>query len=81
MTHATPDTAIRHDTLARVTGRSGRGTARQTVRIPEDLWDELGTVAPENVSRSEVIRAFIEWYVRRPGAKLPKRPDTPPAGE
>ena len=72
MTHATPETENRHDTLAAVTGRSGRGTARQTVRVDEDLWARFGAVADPD--RSAVLREFIAWYVREPGAKLPARP-------
>ena len=72
MTRATPEPRNRHDTLDRVTGRSGRGTARQTVRVDEDLWSRFGEVAEPD--RSAVLREFISWYVRDPGAKMPKRP-------
>lgn len=49
----------------------GKGTKRQSIRIDEDLWTEYERVAVP--SRSEELRAFIEWRVGRRGAKLPGR--------
>lgn len=72
MTHATPDAEICHDTLTPVTGKSGRGTARQTIRVDEPLWERFGGIAEPD--RSTVLREFIRWYLREPGAKAPKRP-------
>lgn len=77
MTHASLPGSKRHDTLAVVTGRSGRGTARQTIRIDETLWERFGGLVPGG-NRSDVIREFIRWYVRdresgRP-VGMPKRP-------
>lgn len=51
-------------------------------RAPDDEWDgfEEATRAmhPEGRSpRGRVLREFMRWYMRRPGAKLP---DRPPAG-
>jgi hypothetical protein len=51
-------------------------------RAPDDEWIPFGaatkTVHPTGRSpRGRVIREFIRWYMRRPGAKLPERP---PAG-
>jgi hypothetical protein len=48
-------------------------------RAPDDEWVpfEAATraVHPEGRSpRGRVIREFIRWYMRRPGAKLPERP-------
>ena len=77
MTHASLGEPNRHDTLAVVTGRSGRGTARQTIRVEEALWNRFGVVATnQGTDRSALLREFIAWYLRTPGAKLPKRPDT-----
>lgn len=45
------------------------------MRMGRDLWEQLGTVSGD---RSALIRAFARWYVREPGAKLPKRPDSIP---
>jgi hypothetical protein len=74
MTHVADQSGICHDTLSDVmTGRSGRGTARQTVRIDHELWDRFGVAARSaGVDRSSVLRAFIRWYVREAG--LPERP-------
>lgn len=54
-------------------------TTNRVIRVPDKDWTELGEVAE---SRAEVIREFIAWYLRRPGAKLPERPPTiGPAGD
>jgi hypothetical protein len=71
MTQARGRRHSRHDTFADVTGRSGRGTARQTIRVDEDLWQQFGEVADPD--RSTVLRDFIRWYVGEQGAKAPKR--------
>lgn len=76
MTQAIPTPAPRHDTLAAVTGRSGRGTARQTIRVDEALWEQFGEQATKAGSdRSVLLRDFVRWFVREPGAKMPKRPE------
>lgn len=42
---------------------------------PDDLWDDLDTAAKASGSdRSAVTREFWEWYVGRPGASAPQRP-------
>lgn len=51
-------------------------TPRQTIRIEPDLWDEFGRTYGER-HRSEMVRAYIAWSVRRRGATLPKRPPAP----
>ena len=43
-------------------------TPIQHVRIPAEDWDELGRKG------AGLVRDFIRWYLRRPGAKLPVRP-------
>jgi hypothetical protein len=79
MTHATPVGEKCHDTLATVTGRSGRGTARQTIRIDEATWERFGNAsAAAGADRSAVLRDFIRWYVGEPGTALPERPEPPP---
>jgi hypothetical protein len=65
----TPDTETEYDTPRKF-------------RAPDDEWEpfEAATraVHPEGRSpRGRVLREFIRWYMRRPGAKLPERP---PAG-
>jgi hypothetical protein len=50
-----------------------RGTNNVTLRLEEELWAEFGDVAGER-ERSGVLREFIRWYTRQPGAKMPRRP-------
>ncbi|PBC71550.1 hypothetical protein BX265_6160 [Streptomyces sp. TLI_235] len=46
------------------------------MRIPDDEWLPFADAAQESgTSRAEAVREFIRWYLRRPGAKLPPRPD------
>jgi hypothetical protein len=43
-------------------------------------WDHLGTAsASAGSNRSQVLNDLAAWYLREPHAKLPKRPDAPPA--
>lgn len=75
MTHATPKTEKRHDTVTRVTGKSGRGTARQTIRIDETLWEQFDAATKAlGTDRSTWLRDAIQWCVRDAEAKAPKRP-------
>ena len=53
-----------------------RGQSNITVRLDPDLWERFGEVADPD--RSEVLRAFIRWYVRDRDARLPKRPGANP---
>ena len=51
-------------------------------RVPDDEWlpFEQATKAQQPTGRgprAAVLRQFIRWYMRRPGAELPERP---PAG-
>lgn len=48
-------------------------TPHRPIRVEDDLWEKFGRLAGER-NRSEVVRAFIAWYVRQRGATLPKRP-------
>ncbi len=56
----------------------------KAVRIPTvEEWEpfEAATRAVHKTGRSPrtaVIREFIRWYMHRPGAKLPKRPEPGP---
>lgn len=51
-------------------------TTNRVVRVDDDDWDDFGSAAGLR-HRAELIRAFIRWYLRRPGAKLPQRPPLP----
>lgn len=48
-------------------------TTNRVVRVDDDDWADFGEITGVR-HRAELIRAFIRWYLRRPGAKLPKRP-------
>lgn len=53
-------------------------------RIDADEWQAFGEAVPQDTDRSAVLRDFVAWYLRRPGARMPKRPDTserPASGE
>lgn len=56
----------------------GQGTPRQAFRVERELVEEfkeaVGRADPPQ-DMSTVVRAFMAWYVRRRGAKLPARPD------
>jgi hypothetical protein len=50
-------------------------TPSRAVRIDNETWDELGVAAAaEGTDRSAILRQLAQWWVRRPGAKLPERP-------
>jgi len=48
-------------------------TPRIVVSMPSDLWKTFGKLVGSR-NRSELLRQFVAWYVREPGAKLPERP-------
>lgn len=63
-----------------MTGRSGRGTARQTVRIDEGLWEALGRLAQEHgTDRTAVLRDYVRWTTGDPDAPEPVRLAEPAA--
>jgi len=48
-------------------------------QIDDDLWNDFDTAARAVGSdRSAISRQFYEWFVRRPDAELPERPDHVP---
>lgn len=50
-------------------------TKVRSIRLEDDLWDDLGPAARKvGHDRAGVIRQFVRWYLRRPGADLPQRP-------
>ncbi|MFD7413506.1 hypothetical protein [Kitasatospora purpeofusca] len=50
-------------------------TQHRSVRISDDDWrDLLATAKSQGSDRGTVIKEFVAWYLRRPGAKLPQRP-------
>jgi hypothetical protein len=47
------------------------------MRISDEDWGDLEAAAKDfGKERAAVVRDFIHWYLRRPGAKLPERPNT-----
>jgi hypothetical protein len=51
------------------------GTQHRSVRVSDEDWADLEAAAAVlGADRASVIRQFIHWYLRRPGAKLPERP-------
>jgi hypothetical protein len=56
------------------------GTQHRSVRVSNEDWTDLETATKGLSSdRGTVIKQFIRWYLRRPGAKLPERPPRRPA--
>lgn len=50
-------------------------TPPRQIRIGDE-WYEFELAAKSmDTERAAVIREFIAWYLRKPGAKMPKRPD------
>lgn len=57
-------------------------TPVRPIRVEQGLWDEFGeATAAGDTDRSAALRAFMAWYARRPGAKLPARPALVPQSE
>lgn len=49
-------------------------TPPRQIRIGDE-WYEFDTAAKSmDTERAALIREFIAWYLRKPGAKLPARP-------
>lgn len=45
--------------------------------ISDSLWEDFAAAVPADTDRSAEVRRFIEWYVHRPAASLPERPERP----
>jgi hypothetical protein len=51
-------------------------TPTRPIRIPDEDWSDFDAATKRvGTDRSAAIRQFIDWFNRRPGAKMPKRPD------
>jgi len=51
------------------------GTQHRSVRVSDEDWADLeAATGTLDSDRATVIKQFIRWYLRRPGAKLPERP-------
>ncbi|MFD5137487.1 hypothetical protein ACFWMX_14795 [Streptomyces sp. NPDC058378] len=54
-------------------------TPPRQMRIPDDEWLPFDAAAKaQGQTRAGVVRELIRWYMRRPGAKLPVRPEAGP---
>lgn len=57
-------------------------TPVRPIRVDAELWEDFGKAATASATdRSAALRAFMAWYARRPGAKLPIRPAAVPSKE
>lgn len=60
--------------------RPAPGSPREKVRaiqgVDDRMWADLGMAAAAGgLSRSDVVRGLIAWYLNRPDAQLPERPE------
>lgn len=46
-------------------------TPLHAFRLDAELWRDFGDRAGD---RTAVLRNFIRWYMREPGARMPRRP-------
>lgn len=52
-----------------------RHSVRGLRGVSDELWaDFTAAVSRSGSDRSAILRRFMEWYVKRDGAKLPERP-------
>lgn len=55
--------------------RSKYNKPRQ-IRVATQIWTDFGKAAKAvGTTRGALIAQFVRWYLSRPGATLPKRPD------
>jgi hypothetical protein len=57
-------------------GRPATGiTPKRGIRIPDETWlPAVEQAREQGTSAGELCREFLDWYLRKPGAKLPQRP-------
>lgn len=54
---------------------SRRATPPRSTQIEDGPWERFGQVAAElKTSRAALMKDLVLWFIRWPGAKLPKRP-------
>lgn len=62
-------------TVHGVPTKSRRVTPPRSTQIDDKPWALLGLAAEGlGISRSSLLRDLALWFIRWPGAKLPKRP-------
>jgi hypothetical protein len=62
--------------------RPGKGNPRRAFRYEDDdRWHLFMRLTEDQGGASEALRQFVDWYTRKPKAKMPHRPAnlTPPA--
>jgi hypothetical protein len=53
-------------------------TQHRSIRISDEDWrDAEAAAAGMGTDRAKIVNQFIRWYLHRPGARIPKRPDRP----
>jgi hypothetical protein len=51
------------------------GNPKRTVRVDDDTWDAYVLACREaGVQPAVALRAFVEFYAHKPGARMPRRP-------
>lgn len=50
-------------------------TPARQMRIGDEWYDFDLAAKAQDSERAAVIRDFIDWYIGKPGAELPQRPD------
>ena len=51
-------------------------TQHRSVRVDDETWNDADEATSRmGTDRAKVINQFLQWYLRRPGAKLPERPE------
>ena len=53
-------------------------TPARQVRIGDDWYDLDDAAKAVDTDRAAVIRELIRWWMRKPGAKMPERPEAGP---
>jgi hypothetical protein len=63
--------------------KRGEGrTPHRSMRVDRDPWLPFGANCEKtNTDRTAAAVAFMRWFNREPGAKLPQRPDVPLTAE
>lgn len=55
---------------------SGGKTPTRPIRVSLEVWTAFGNATGAmGTDRSAALRTFMDWYLRKPGAELPVRPD------
>lgn len=66
---------MRAVTVLAVPTKSRRATPPRSTQIDDDPWERFRVVADGlGMSRAALMRDLVLWFIRWPGAKLPKRP-------